>query len=119
MNAWGTSLAVATLLAVSACGGGGGSKSVDSAAAIGRLVGCTTPLKVDTQTMAQEERTCDVRGVEVSIMRAPDRDTLVSYAKLGGAFGANYALVNDHWAISAPSRPLAARLAKRNGWQLL
>jgi hypothetical protein len=133
MNTWGVSVAVAAVLTLSACGGSSDSgtsetrtasvkpspKQIDSAAAIGKLIGCRTPLKVDTASMAQEERYCKVGRSLVSIVRAPDRATLEAYAATAGSFGANVALVNDHWGVSSMSRPTVTRLAKRNGWELL
>lgn len=92
---------------------------VDDPEAIGRLVGCQTPLKVDTNSMAQDERHCKVGTHLVSIVRAPDRATLMAYAKAAEPFGANVAIINDHWEMSSNSRRLVQEIAKRNRWQLL
>jgi hypothetical protein len=125
--AWG----IAALLLVAGCGGAGpdtGSaakpaqkpaKQLDSAAAIGKLIGCRTPLKVDTESMAQEERYCKVGNHLVSIVRASDRRNLLAYARMGEAFGANVALVNDHWGVSSESRDLVKFFAHQNHWQML
>jgi hypothetical protein len=92
---------------------------LDSASAIGKVIGCQTPLKVDTESMAQEERYCKVQHHLVSIVRAPDRDTLKQYAAMAGAFGANVAIVNDNWGISSKPRSFVQKLAAKNKWQMV
>jgi hypothetical protein len=73
----------------------------------------------DTESMAQEERYCKVQHHLVSIVRAPDRDTLKQYAAMAGAFGANVAIVNDNWGISSKPRSFVQQLAAKNKWQMV
>lgn len=92
---------------------------LDSAAAIGKVIGCRTPLRLDSASMAQEERYCKVGSHLVSIVRAPDRETLRAYAKMGESFGATVAAVNDQWAVSSLSRGVVVRLAKQHQWRMI
>lgn len=115
-------LAAAACLLLAACNGGASgqarhSRPLTSASAIGKAIGCQTPLRTD-QSFAQVEKHCKVDGKVVSIIRSADRDTALQYVKMGSGFGASYALINDNWMIASTSRPLVSRLAKRNGWDL-
>jgi hypothetical protein len=83
-----------------------------------RSVGCGSRMSVKLETYAQQEMICHAGGKEVSIARFSDRETVVQFAKLASGFGANCAVVNNHWEVCSTYRPLMMRVAKANGWKL-
>jgi hypothetical protein len=123
----GVALAGLIALLVVVLGGGGGSahhsqrrdmSHVDDPATIGKVVGCGSRMSVKLETYAQQEMICHAGGKEVSIARFENRETVVQFAKLASGFGANCAVVNNHWEVCSTYRPLMMRVAKANGWKL-
>ncbi len=110
-------LGIAAVLLMAGCGGGGA--NIDSASAVGKAIGCESELRTDWDTLAQEEKQCDVGGEEVSIIRFANREAATTTAEFGSSFGVNYAMVNDNWAIASQSRDLVKRLAAENDWEML
>lgn len=118
-------LAAVALLATGCSGTATGSSEhhrdmskVDDPATIAKAVGCGNQLTAKVDSMAQQEMSCHAGKHRVDISRFADRATLMSFAKLASSFGANCALVNDHWEACSMNRPFMVRVARENGWKL-